>query len=288
MDHPRAFGRFIFRFGHVFRTSAYIQWGHSSRSLGAVLMLNPGSAQFEQTNPKLDAQLRKYGAAMGPIKEDPTIAQLTKLVHELYRGHPSGTLQIYNLFHLQAAKSADAIALFEQFVNEHKLMLTESLATKDELQRHPWMLIGWGIRSHSSWHNLEEIKKLWLEQIKAAGILTFGKRNARGDYYHPCPQLQAQKDKLTSELKELFDTKVKPFIPYEEFVQHRYTVLKWNGKSDVDAQFIVKDNTKNVQCVFVQGHEPVWFHLELDKDPAVSHWHNDQMRSVDDLRGLVP
>lgn len=286
MDYPRVFGRFIFRFGLVFRTSAYIQWGHSSRSLGSVLMLNPGSAQFAQTDPNLDTQLKKYGAAMGQIKADPTLDQLIRFVERIYMGHPTGTLQIYNLFHLQETRAEDAINHFEQLVNENKIMLTESLVTKDELQKHPWMLIGWGIHSQASWHNLREAKKLWQQQIADSGIPAFGKHNGKGDYYHPCPQIQSKRDTMLNTLETIFETEVKPLIPFEELIQHRYTVMKWNGKSGLDAQYIIRDNTNRTQSLIAKGLNPVWFHLNLDSDPAVSQWISNQNRSIDELQQI--
>jgi hypothetical protein len=53
MNQPEVYGTFIKRDQHLFRTSAYIQWGQSSKSIGSCLMLNPGAANLERENKHL-------------------------------------------------------------------------------------------------------------------------------------------------------------------------------------------------------------------------------------------
>jgi biotin-(acetyl-CoA carboxylase) ligase len=35
-----------------------------------------------------------------------------------------------------------------------------------ELQQHPWILIGWGINNESRWKNLKKIKRKWMDLIE--------------------------------------------------------------------------------------------------------------------------
>ncbi|WP_100486227.1 DUF1643 domain-containing protein [Sporolactobacillus pectinivorans] len=288
MDQPQVFGAFVRRYGATFRTSAYIKWGTSRQSLGSVLILNPGSADFEKMNPRLGAKLKQMGAAMGKIQPDPTMDQLIRLVNQIYEGHPAGKLQIYNLFNLQSTYSAQAINNFEQLACTGKITPNESLATPDELQSHPWILIGWGLHRKNDWKNLQKAKKLWMEKIKTAGIPVFGKQNDKGDYYHPAPLLKAKRDWILSELTNQFNTEIKPLIPYEKLIQRRYTLLKWNGKSGAEAHYIVKDNNDGTQSLIADGREPVWFHLDLAGDPAVADWRSDQGNNFDNIRQLAP
>lgn len=281
MDQPQAFGTFVKRYGKIFRTSSYIQWGESRQSLGAVLMLNPGSAEFGKMNPKMGLRLDQFGAAMGKIHPDQTMDQLIRLVDQFYESRPSGRLQIYNLFNLRGAYAEKAIKDFEELVVHDRITLEEALASIGELQNHPWILIGWGLHRKNKWKFLQKTKDLWLEQIRTAGIPFFGSQNDRGDYYHPAPLLKTERDHLLSELTEQFNTEIKPVIPFETLTRHRYMVLKWNGEGGTAAQYIVKDNLKGTQGLVSVGQKPVWFHLELAGDPAVANWIDDCEKNPD-------
>ena len=76
MNQPKAYGSFVKRGDHIFRTSAYIQWGESEKSIGSCLLLNPGSANFDKINSKLTTSLHTLGYADGEINTDPTMIQL--------------------------------------------------------------------------------------------------------------------------------------------------------------------------------------------------------------------
>lgn len=49
MDKFRAYGRFLKRGEHIYRTSAHLQWGDSTKSLGCCVLLNPRSATLEKS-----------------------------------------------------------------------------------------------------------------------------------------------------------------------------------------------------------------------------------------------
>jgi hypothetical protein len=53
MNQPKAYGSFIKCGENTFRTSAYIQWGCSDKSIGSSLLLNPDSADFNKITPSL-------------------------------------------------------------------------------------------------------------------------------------------------------------------------------------------------------------------------------------------
>jgi hypothetical protein len=48
MSQPKVYGTFVKRGKNIYRTSAYIQWGDSEKSLGACLLLNPGAASLDK------------------------------------------------------------------------------------------------------------------------------------------------------------------------------------------------------------------------------------------------
>jgi hypothetical protein len=196
MNQPKAFATFKKTGEYVYRTSTYIQWGHSSRSLGSCLLLNPGSATLFRERPAPNHNV------MGELTLDPTMRQLIRLSEEIYHGAAlDGRLHIYNLFSLQNPKSLDAIALFEKLVETGETTLEEQIAPTHELEKHPWMLLGWGCLTRGSWRHFSALKKMWKQQIASAGIHAFGKRCSNGqDYYHPCPQLYAMREAILRDL----------------------------------------------------------------------------------------
>jgi len=143
MSGPKAYGTFIKRDGHTFRTKAHIQWGEESdESIGCCLLLNPGGTKFVDS--KLEDQLLINGGASGQIKTDPTMQQLIKLVERIYKDKDQirGKFHIHNLFNLQNTTAKEAINEFEAHVNKGEYRFDESLITSDEMRTHPFILLG--------------------------------------------------------------------------------------------------------------------------------------------------
>ena len=207
---PKAYGTFIKKGNYIFRTSAYLQWGDSEKSVGACLLLNPGSAKLDD---EISSVLEVTGFASGLIKCDPTMKQLISLVEKIYGKDVSGRLHIYNLFNLKYAQSENAVNLFENLVQTGQYNITDSLVSLEELKTHPWILLGWGVKRESRWVNLELIKKQWKQLILESEIPSFGKKHPkRDDYDHPCPLISTKRGVLLEELvsiyKNQFDTYV--------------------------------------------------------------------------------
>ncbi|MDX8289115.1 hypothetical protein SLL00_04900 [Metabacillus indicus] len=209
MGGPKAHGTFVKRGSNIYRTSAYIQWGESDTSIGACLLLNPGSAALEND---LSIQLEQEGYAEGRIKsEDPTMKQLIAFIQNLYeKDHLiSGRLHIYNLFNLQNTKSENAIDKFEELVLLGEYEIGESLVTADELLAHPWIMIGWGVKRDKRWKNLQLVKERWSELIVESTVPSFGKLHAkRPDYYHPCPLIPTKRLPMVEELVSIYKQKI--------------------------------------------------------------------------------
>lgn len=203
MMMPTVYATFNKRDGIVFREETYIQWGNSAESIGTTLLLNPGSAALSSEDERI---LRRTGTVTGKIHRiDPTMTQLIRLIEKIYEGRElNGRFYINNLFKLQNARSNDSIAEFEKHVSDLKYTVEEGIASEDELGKHPWILLGWGINSNNSRVHLKRAKKEWLQAIERSGVPTFGKKHPRNvDYYHPCPRLETDKLSLIDELVEL-------------------------------------------------------------------------------------
>ncbi|MUG86893.1 hypothetical protein GNP92_11130 [Paenibacillus timonensis] len=209
MKQPYAYGEFIKLGETTFRTSAYIQFGESEKSIGACLLLNPGSAHFDK-NSELFHSLQSTGFAKGEIKLDPTMKQLVKFLNGIYgMDQPiNGHFHIYNLFTLQNTASSHAIDQFENLVNCGEYPIEESSVDLNKLKSHPWLLLGWSVEQNSKWKNLERVKDLWRNLINESNVPAFGKKHKqRDDYYHPCPLIPTQQPKMLNELISLYNQK---------------------------------------------------------------------------------
>jgi hypothetical protein len=221
MLKPKAHGTFIKRGSYLFRTSAYLQWGESEKSIGSCLLLNPGSANFDKMDTHLTVSLATSGKADGEINTDPTMDQLIQVVKGIYGSESSldGRFHIYNLFNLQNTKSVHAIDQFESLIESGEYDIEESLVPIDQLRLHPWILIGWGVEHKSNWSSLGNIKKLWRHLINESGISSFGKNhNERDDYYHPCPLIPTRRPAMVKELIDQYHQKLKK--PIVRFPAH--------------------------------------------------------------------
>lgn len=285
-NKPSAYGTFIKRGSNIYRTSAYIQWGNSVKSIGACLLLNPGSATLDNN---LSNLLETTGVAKGKIKtEDPTMEQLISFIEKINkRNHQiSGRLHIYNLFNLQNTKSENAIGQFEELVSSGEYEITESLVASNELESHPWILIGWGVKRERAWKNLENIKDRWKELIKEAKVPFFGKMHAkRNDYYHPCPLIPTKRPLMVEDLVSIYKQK---FAKITDNLR-RFTLLKWNGEYGAESKFIVRDNFTSRQSLFTPGkyEELFWFHLDLASDKSVENWNDFGEESFDELESMA-
>ncbi|MCH6265111.1 hypothetical protein [Neobacillus citreus] len=289
MSKPKAYGTFVKRGDNIYRTSAYIQWGNSEKSIGACLLLNPGSATLDKD---LIYSLDTVGSASGWIKtEDPTMEQLISFIEKTHEKNQliSGRLHIYNLFNLQNTKSENAIDQFEELVSSGEYDINESLVALDELVLHPWILLGWGVKQEIRWKNLQHIKGRWRERIVESKIPTFGKKHAKkNEYYHPCPLIPTQRPLILNELVELYKQRVFAQRKEHELLK-RYTLLKWNGEYGIETKFIVKDNLTNMQSLLIPGklESMYWFEANLANDVAVTNWEDFGDTSLDDLEDVM-
>ncbi|WP_062514731.1 hypothetical protein [Halobacillus sp. KGW1] len=283
MTNPQAQATYTKTGDHIFRTSTYIQWGTSERSIGSCLLLNPGSATL--TNEAVRS-LHASGHASGPVNTDPTMHQLISFMEKTNPKPLSGRFHIYNLFTLQNTKSEDAIHQFEALASSGLYDIQETLPSKEELSRHPWILLGWGLKQEKKWHNLKRAKQLWLDRLVEAETPSFGKQHPKtNEYYHPCPLIANRRPAMVEDLVESYQTNITLPAPRKQ----RYTLLKWNGETEEKAQFIVLDNKTRMQSLYIPtiSESLCWFEADLAKDRAVSKWHDYGSIQLDDLDNMI-
>lgn len=87
-SQPTVYASFTKKGEHVYRDSTYIQWGESSTSIGACLLLHPGAAQ---PGKEIRKQLDERNNGRGQIDKtdktdttDPTMKQLIALIKAIY------------------------------------------------------------------------------------------------------------------------------------------------------------------------------------------------------------
>ncbi len=170
----------------ILRTQTYLQFGQSNKSIGAVLMLNPGSAMLADPG-EANRLMTPNVPVTGLVKSDPTMDQLAELVRALYPNQEvQGRLQIYNLFSYREGNMNKFKTTWNKMSSSQRSTIAEK-PLLDEYE-HPWILVGWGCGQPKKW---DEYKKAWLAAIRIAGTAKLGWRHPEQDYsyYHPCPQM---------------------------------------------------------------------------------------------------
>ncbi|TSI02256.1 DUF1643 domain-containing protein [Lysinibacillus sp. BW-2-10] len=190
----------------IYRTNTYIQFGTSSQSLGAAVMLNPGSAELKG---EARRKLFQTGAHTDEVNLDRTMKQLVKFMQRTHT-KLNGRFYIYNLLYVRNTIGKEAIALFESLksTGNYPTITRPSLS---EIQRHPWILIGWGVErgKNSGYYELE--KKKWLELIEESGIPYFGVLSKENEYYHPSPKGPTNSERI-EQLVHAYQTEIKSSI----------------------------------------------------------------------------
>lgn len=204
MSEPTAYATFTKKGENIYRDSTYIQWGESSKSIGACLLLNPGSAKLEKD---ILTILDENKHASGQVTTDQTMKQLITFIERIHGENKaiSGRIHIYNLFNLRNAQDVEAIDAFEALVNAKEINIDDSLISEQELRAHPWMLVGWGVAQKKKWTNIQLVKDKWRKLIKETGIPLIGIKHVKHDnYYHPSPPLVKQRQTRLEELVEIY------------------------------------------------------------------------------------
>ncbi len=167
-------------------------------------MLNPGSATLTGEAKKI---FMHNGSYTDTIKLDSTMKQLVKFMKAT---HPilDGRLYIYNLFYVKNTKQIEAIELFELLKSTGSYP-TLTLPSLDEIKRHPWILIGWGVERRKRWKFYEKEKQKWLQLIKESKIPYFGVLSSDNQYYHPSPNSPSKKQRL-EQLIHAYKTELEP------------------------------------------------------------------------------
>lgn len=225
MGNVRVIGTFGKHQNHIFREKAYIQWGNNPTSIGSFLLLNPGKAGRNKLN---DLTTGEHSTL--EIEPDPTMEQMIKLIEGIYGKNPSGRVNLYNLFPLQNTHQTNAIQDFELLCSTGKINIVDLIPPVSELQNNPWICLSWGVVTDKKYHYFNELRTLWMEQIRQSDILFFGKKHkSKGlSYYHICPQLQTKRSSMVKDLLDIFKKDIETRYPTKPSVIFTSSATKPN------------------------------------------------------------
>lgn len=156
----------------IYRTNTYIQFGSSRKSLGAVVLLNPGPAKLHNEARK---KLKMNHSYTSEIPIDDTMKQLITFMEQTH-SNLDGRLYIYYLFYIKSTNSKDAIKLFELLKTAGKYP-TICRPSTDEIKQHPWIIFAWGNEKGSEYGFYEAEKNEWIEIIETNQIPFFHVKN---------------------------------------------------------------------------------------------------------------
>jgi hypothetical protein len=193
----------------IFRSDSYIQWGDSSKTIGLVIMLNPGSSRLAN-NTDWDTFIHRCErgeefSQSGDLEMDPT---MNSIHHILSTSNPEleGVLHIYNLFNYRWGKSNEAIRTYSWLLQDSRYH-SYLHSPLPPLESFPWIWTAWSVESGASINSRKKhiIKKL-------SGTNRIALYSSQKDHqtrkelfcYHPCPQQKAKREWVQSEMIKEF------------------------------------------------------------------------------------
>lgn len=169
----RAVSTFQYVGDEIYRTNTYLQFGSSRKSLGAVVLLNPGPTKLHNEAKK---KLKMNGSYANEIPIDDTMKHLISFMEQTH-SKLEGRLYIYHLFYIKSTNNKEAIKLFELLKTAGKYP-TICRPSIYEIQQHPWVLIAWGNEKENKYGYYEAEKREWIEIIETSCIPYFRVKNS--------------------------------------------------------------------------------------------------------------
>ena len=201
----KAFGTFESLESYIFRTNAYLQFGNSTKHIGLIIMLNPGSsclADDDQWDDFLSkSKMVKNISISNELKLDSTMKSVVEL---LLNSDPTleGRLTILNLFNIRCGNSNKAIQTYTTLLKKAKfnILLHSPLPN---LTQYPWIWTAWSVKDATI---LNSRKIEFLEEIpKNKKIALYSRQKIHQTKkqlycYHPSPQKETTRKWVQSEM----------------------------------------------------------------------------------------
>lgn len=197
----KGYGVFIKKGNYIFRTEAYLQWGSSEKSIGTVMMLNPGSAS--ERGELVENELQCY-----ELNLDPTMHAIVSVINEAYKNqHLDGRVYIYNLFALQNPRDREAINLFNELWSTNEPLICDLPMPKEKLLQRlnegSWTWLAWGCEESSK--RVRNKKELFYSLVKDSTAKIIGlKGNSELKFYHPLARISGKNEKFVAQFEGVF------------------------------------------------------------------------------------
>lgn len=209
VDRVKVFSSFIRKGKHIFRHSTYLQFGDSTDAIGGCVLCNPGTSYLK--GDKAFKNLADGDEIRGHSEMDPTMIQLKKIVEKTHGENVSGRFYIYNLLTLRNGGITEATNYYKRMCRDgeyEELLNRDFTDFKDNVNKLPWVLIGWGC---SGAKILTEKKEEWIGYINDKNIVNIGVNSIQNPvfYKHPCPTGSNQKSEIEKLLIEQINKVIK-------------------------------------------------------------------------------
>lgn len=277
----------------LLRKDTIIQFGDSSKPIGIIFMTNPGSFSFKGSEEWGLFQTGKtpYKIFEAQDKPDLTMQNLIKVIREAYQKTgltPNGVVQILNISNVVEPskekveeKHNRAMKLLEKNMADTKLIIEPVVNDEYEFVKAcsqvGFVIMGFADNIFSS-----EIAKLiaWTNNPAIAGKLV-SSIDDKGRFSHP-RRWRTEPFLMIKAIERLGNLLNKKMEPQSVF---GYTLLRWNGEYGSKAKFVVQDNQKNLQSIFIPGRlqDLVWTSADLANDPELNEWSDFGNEVVMDL-----
>ncbi|KUP04393.1 hypothetical protein Q75_15465 [Bacillus coahuilensis p1.1.43] len=214
MSEGKLVSRILLRGRMVYRMETFLQWGDSSESIGSCLMLYPKYSRFSTDSPPLLGEV-----IMASLSKSSSVKRMEQLVKSMYGNTPlNGRFYIYYLIPFEGDKVEYVLGQFEGFITRGIIQLEDYMPTDEELRKHPWIILSWGIQKQNHTMNLNNSKKEWLDRLNRVETKTLGiKHPDTGDYYNINQKATGYRDSIIHQILQVFQGEVKGESLKEEF-----------------------------------------------------------------------
>ncbi len=197
----KGYGVFTKKGNYVYRTEAYLQWGLSEKTIGTVIMLNPGTAS--EKGRLIENELQCF-----EVNLDPTMHTIVSVINKAYKDQPlEGRVYIYNLFALQNPRDREAIHLYNELWSTNEPLICDLPMAKEELLQRfnegSWIWLAWGCEESSK--RLRDKKELFFNLVNESNAKIIGlKGNSKLKYYHPLARIPRKNEKFVEQFEGIF------------------------------------------------------------------------------------
>jgi hypothetical protein len=283
----------------LLRNDTAIQFGRSSKELGIAIMTNPGSFSFRDSKEWDDFQKgnTSYHVFEAYDRPDLTMQNIIKVIREAFQklefGEPNGVVRIFNISSIVEPKKEKveqkhqkALQILESssHLNTHHLLepiVNNEYQFVKACGQVDFIILGFAdkvfttqVLNLTSWAENPAIRKKVVYAKDNSGRISHPRRWRTEGYLM---------EKAIEGLVEVFRNEVNAEL------SRGFTILRWNGKYDREAKFVVRDNVHNLQSIFIPGRvqDLVWTSTDLANVPELKEWLSFENETVDDLDSVA-